>query len=184
MSSPQNNITAPIMSDGSLQQSASAGSLPGTCESCGKATRSICTGCKLDQDEPDDQTRKTYYCSKDCQSSHWPQHKTTCKSHVDRIALYRAACIASQIFLNFCRKSWGRKVGSVTDEGKVLRVEIQELPQSTTYWPAPEMSDRPTTDLDSILSYSQCGNSMASMWDAVQLLFKGKAGVPGRRVSH
>jgi len=87
--------------------------------------------------------------------------------------------MASQIFLNFCRKSWGHKVGTVTDEGRMLNVEIKELPKGAVYWPVPEMVDHPITDLYSVLSYSQCGNSTVCMWDAVQLLFKGKVDVLG-----
>jgi len=174
MSSPQNNTTATIMSDGSQQRLASPTNFPGSCDACGKPARLSCNGCKPDADEPDDQTQKTYYCSTQCQKTHWQQHKVICKSHVDRVALSRAAGIASQIFLNFSRKSWSRKVRSVTDQGRVLRVEIDELPKGAVYWPPPEMPDRPVTDLYSVLSYSHCGNTMVCMWDAIQLLFKGK----------
>ena len=184
MSSPQNNITATIMPADSQPRSTSATSLPSSCDVCGKPTKLTCTGCKLDPGEPDDQTQKTYYCSTQCQKAHWPQHKVICKSQVGRIALNRAASVASQIFLNFSRKSWSRKVGSVTDEGRVLRVEIQELPKGAVYWPPPEMPDRPVTDLYSVLSYSHCGNSMVCMWDAIQLLFKGKVGVHAKRLPY
>ena len=63
------------------------------CVKCGKNAELKCTGCIVKTG--DKVTLATFYCSRECQKQHWPQHKIECKEQKE---IVRAMSIFQPIF--------------------------------------------------------------------------------------
>jgi len=68
--------------------------MPGACAACDKPAATHCTLCK-----------NTRYCSRECQSRHWPTHKLTCSpgcSHYKRKCALVSPCCNGVFYCRFC----------------------------------------------------------------------------------
>jgi len=141
-----------------------------SCALCSQPATRACTACKADLD-----LLTTYYCSVNCQRTHWVEHKADCAVGAGRTALYRAASMARSIFLNFLKQAWGDKVLSAQKTDDVLSVTIGELSPDVIYCRFPSDLGLSKLDEAAVLSHCACSSSLAYMWDIVNLLLSGRA---------
>ncbi|KAK6433481.1 hypothetical protein LTR95_010338 [Oleoguttula sp. CCFEE 5521] len=76
-----------------------------SCAICNKDAFHRCAGCAEGVDISGSPT-VTWYCSKACQTAHWPTHKIECKDTSYRKHFYRAGDLLQQCFHLFSRKFW------------------------------------------------------------------------------
>jgi len=141
-----------------------------SCVLCGQPATRACVACKTDLD-----LTTTYYCTTDCQRSHWKEHKAGCATGANRAALHRAARMARDIFLDFNNQTWGDKVLNVQERGNVLRIAIKELSVENIYVPFPKHLGLSASDEAAVLSHCACTGSLAYMWDVIGVLLSGRA---------
>jgi len=140
-----------------------------SCALCEQPATQACKACKADVDLP-----AVYYCSIDCQRTHWVEHKAECAVGASRTALYRAAQMARDMFLDFNKQTWGDKILGVKERGNVLRIAIQELSVNAIYVPFPKDLGLSASDEAAVLSHCACTTSLAYMWDVIGVLLSGR----------
>ncbi|KAK6863670.1 hypothetical protein PG995_000198 [Apiospora arundinis] len=89
---------------------------PQSCIACGKSGGLACTGCLLAFDSQHS-IFKAVYCSKECQTAHWPQHKAFCTS---RKAVGRAAFLLRDLFLLYKDFSYSDCLIQLREENGIL----------------------------------------------------------------
>lgn len=89
-----------------------AASAASVCAACGQPATNRCVGCREGVDVNGD-SLTTFYCSKTCQSGHWPTHKADCKTANARKHLYRVGDLGQQIFLQIRRATWTAVIDKV-----------------------------------------------------------------------
>jgi len=143
------------------------------CASRGKHAKLLCTACNHCPVQSDNDVSTIYYCDRDCQVSHWTKHKTECKARIARRSLYRAADIAQKIWLELCEQTCADRVLAVTNEGKTLRIETQNIGDHMFYHPFPSMIGSDLHDRMSVAVLSNCDIGMIAMWEVIKVLFQG-----------
>ena len=105
--------------------------MPG-CAKCGKEATASCSGCKDSPDAALKETIKTYYCSKDCQKSHWIEHKAVCKIGAARKTLVFRAETLQQAFYMHRKATCDRPIIDVQRGPQKLLVIQNEAPKPPT----------------------------------------------------
>ncbi len=130
------------------------------CSSCGEVATTKCGGCKL---KP--------YCSKECQSKEWPEHKTTCQDERLHQILLRAAGIVQAVFLKFRELTLEKRIAKVEINDEELI--IHEAPFTLELFPGFKNTLLPEKIKASVLCDLVCLDAMAFMHHFVSLLLKG-----------
>ncbi|KAM0724006.1 hypothetical protein Q7P37_000997 [Cladosporium fusiforme] len=132
--------------------------LDNACAVCGKAASTHCTGC-FDQETAHSTT--TFYCSKDCQTQHWPSHKTACRAGSAKRLLFRAGQLLQDVFFATRPEVFDISIAQVTysDNGVFFR-DGPDLDIVAGPIKLPNSSDAKRA-LPYLLSYSSGGEAFA-----------------------
>lgn len=90
-----------------------------TCAQCkkkGEAT--YCSACMMPG--PGTDTLATAYCSRACQTQHWPEHKARCK---ELQQLYRACAMYQEIFEHFMAETYTLQPAEMTEKKDVAMMK-------------------------------------------------------------
>ncbi|KAF2824876.1 hypothetical protein CC86DRAFT_48047 [Ophiobolus disseminans] len=144
------------------------------CASCGIKADMRCVGC-LDAPEyhPGDAI-STVYCSRTCQTQHWPQHKVRCHTLSRRIKLLRAAHIFKAALLNYREVLYDIGLERIELQDGALCLH-QRLHAVTTRWQIVRFPAHLTTNVehrDAALLNNQCTLAMALLGRLVRKLLK------------
>lgn len=137
-----------------------------TCTSCSKPAANKCGGCKT-----------LSYCSKDCQSKDWPNHKATCKDVQLEKRLTRICGIIQQAYLEFTEATWDTPILRVEENGRTLVVYDGDQRMNKDYFlPFPEDLMVNKHMKMAIICAWKCGEALAWTHNVLARFLEGKTG--------
>ncbi|KAK2756820.1 autophagy protein 6 [Arachnomyces sp. PD_36] len=153
----------------------------GNCAVCGTSTTKLCSGCSgAPAYEPNGSKNQTFYCTAECQKSHWDTHKPHCRNLQARKKLLRAAQILQgmtfAIFRNATEMAFDtRSVKPVVKDG-VVKVVLKER-HRVEDWPLGSFPETPM-DLDgdiikALMVSGTCMEAHAYLASWAKLLLSG-----------
>jgi hypothetical protein len=145
------------------------------CANCGVKAGMRCIGC-LDAPNyhPGDAT-STIYCSRTCQTLHWPQHKAYCRTLGRRTRLFRAAQIFKAVLLTYRETFYDIALERIELQDRALCLH-QRLRSLSTRRKIVRFPAHLTTNVEyreAALLNNQCTLAMALLGRLVQKLLKG-----------
>jgi hypothetical protein len=158
------------------------------CASCGAADATMkCTGCQLPADNG--KPFSTSYCNADCQSKHWPKHRTVCRQIR---ALIRGVGMFNDVF---------RHLMTITFQGRYTITSMavdQGMAVARYTGPSGSFSDTEeeqwvtfpaglasSPDLaTSILMHTQCGAPLSESRALLEMLIRRKFAILPRDFFH
>lgn len=96
----------------------------GSCTVCSLKATLRCNGC-FDAPYLSDCNQSisgTWYCSKQCQAQHWPEHKTDCKKLQQRIQVMKVGAFLRDVWLIFRTSAWDNDIKTVEVRKKQIRL--------------------------------------------------------------
>lgn len=120
------------------------------CDYCAKYSPVIkkCTKCKHVQ-----------YCSKECQTKHWPAHSTSCKAPLAGNSAAPSTTLSNYSKCNFCGKMSGSlKKCKQCGEAQYCNKECQ-----VKHWPRHKLECKPTLPTSVIPNCAYCRSSSAAL---------------------
>jgi len=113
------------------------------------------------------------YCGKDCQTAHWPAHKTDCNNAKYRKQLYRTGKVAQEIFEYSRRKGFAMKLSEVYRKGSCLYVRsARDIMNVVVDFPRHLFSS--SKDASAILAAGWCKSSAARMSLIISSMLQGR----------
>ena len=94
-----------------------------SCSACPKPATIYCRGCKEGLNVDGSPVAKTYYCSKQCQQTHWSKHEEACSDSNMRKVLYRAGNTLLQFVYRYLALTFMNGIDKVTQEGSSMIIQ-------------------------------------------------------------
>jgi len=153
-------------------QTLSQSKVSGCCEVCHKPATHCCRLCFEGVDE-DGVRDETWYCSKDCEKSDRPNHKSTCTGRKMRKQLYRAGKFIQSMYYMYRKNVFDIEIKKIEKHGKDLTVYEGDYgrTQVMATYPAALVSDQDVEN--ALLSYLSCNDVLAHMHYLVSLVLEG-----------
>lgn len=142
-----------------------APSQEGPCASCQTPTHKNCSRCQLDS------SPLTFYCSKECQTADYKDHKRICLA---RQQLFRGADILKQAFLEFREKGFDLDIYDIKEVGDELHfyTATQSSDAGPLYtFPSHLISDQ--ADKEALLTYGACNDVLRYLSPLVERVLQG-----------
>jgi hypothetical protein len=141
------------------------------CVVCGKEAKLWCQACKFNIN--DEETR-TWYCSKECQTQHWVQHKAHCLEITSDIQVHRGARLAQAAFYIFRKHAFDVIVAHIRED-KNLLVLRQQNPNvvNDMFIPFPQHLVPNKEAEEMLLTYCACEESVAILHNLLRMAFNG-----------
>ena len=145
------------------------------CANCGVDATMKCTGCV---DAPEYQvgdSASTMYCNSACQTTHWPTHKSRCRSLGKRKKLLRAAKILKAALLTYTEIVFDDDLKKIECLDGVLYLHHNRNPDADRLKRG-LFPDHLTTNVEhkeAALAYNQCSTAMALLGRLTRELLKG-----------
>ncbi|KAL8771986.1 MAG: hypothetical protein Q9209_002651 [Squamulea sp. 1 TL-2023] len=147
------------------------------CASCNGFGRLVCNGCAKAPAYLDDQAPLTYYCSSECQKSHWPKHKDRCKALQNRKILHRAVKVIQSLYETILRASFIHtieKLDRIDDDTLFIHLTTSNFDGKNTRIPGVppgSVSSNNLEELAALTAYG-CTNAVAIMGPTIQTMLE------------
>lgn len=105
-----------------------------TCTVCDVPAAKSCHACAEGIDAAGDAAAKTFYCSVECQTSHWASHKPICKQLKIRKQLYRAGKTLQGLFYAYRERAFDAPLGSIERFGNKIEIHGAVGQPTTERW--------------------------------------------------
>ncbi|KAI0473409.1 hypothetical protein GGR56DRAFT_530271 [Xylariaceae sp. FL0804] len=137
----------------------------GLCARCHEKADLKCSGC-LDAPEymPADAKQVIVYCSRECQTAHWPRHKAPCSRMRKRKKLLRAARLLKSVLLTYRACVFDVDITRIELKDGVRLLLHQNLRSDqarTPYAPFPEGLTGKAAHREAALANNQCTTALA-----------------------
>ena len=149
------------------------------CAQCGKPANNRCKGC-LEGVNPDGtEAPATFYCGKNCQIKHRPEHKVECRSRKDRKCLYRAGELLHALFMRYREVTLHGAYSKVekTSDGKIHVYDKSLATDHDPHRPVPTTSGMTSEDRHVVLSMAASIEVPMLMLEIVNKALKGTFGL-------
>jgi hypothetical protein len=93
-----------------------------TCTVCGVPATKSCHACAGGIDAAGDLAAKTFYCSVECQTTHWASHKPICKQLRIRKQLYRAGMTLQGLFYAYRERAFDTPLRHIERFGNKIEI--------------------------------------------------------------
>ncbi|KAK5163936.1 uncharacterized protein LTR77_010331 [Saxophila tyrrhenica] len=146
----------------------------GCCHVCGKEASQRCSKCGEGVDRNGNPSA-TFYCSRDCQTTDWENHKTTtCRFANARKQLYRGSSMVQMAFYNFRTTTFNFNIQktSIGNDGKIS-VTIKTI--TTSGQPIHRLPEQLKSDKHkkALLAWRASNTALAFQHDLLKRVLKG-----------
>ena len=119
------------------------------------------------------------YCGKDCQTAHWPAHKTDCNNTKYRKQLYRTGQVAKEIFEYTRRTGFEEEVlDAHSHEGRIL-LSIDVVETSDAFREFPNSLKLNSQEISAVLANGWSSWGVDRMGKFVMTMLQGRSyGLP------
>lgn len=150
------------------------------CASCQKPSKKFCSSCK---DHPNSHglVGSVYYCSVDCQKTHWKTHKKDCNFRKDRLVLFRMASTLQEIFYIYREHLYDKPIVKVEERDSKIYVtegkpNLQALTSHDYIVPLPEgIFKNQTREIKQATLVQLACTDIFWMDDIIKLFLKGES---------
>ena len=149
------------------------------CAHCHQLTTKYCSGCN---DAPsyisDHPPKRTFFCSSECQTMGWKDHKVLCNRLSLRKKLQRIAWMIDTAWHTYREKAFDVSITNVQVEGNMLVIYEDGytdwfIKYRSYCWPFPTSVAVNDQDKRAVLDFMCCGDAIAYMQELIVCLLKG-----------